>query len=403
MSLKLSSRVENMQPSATLGMAQAARELSDAGVDVVILSAGEPDFATPKAICEVAKRSIDEGKTHYVPVRGTKNMISAMQNKFLRDQGIKYSSEEVMCTSGAKSAILMSLEAVVEDGDEVIIFAPYWVSYIEHIRLVRGVPVVVKCQESDGFMPTGEALAKAITKKTKAIILNSPNNPSGGVISQKQVEELCSVLKGTNIWVISDEIYEKLLFDGTKHYSLAAVSDDMRNRTIVISGASKGYAMTGWRVGVMAGNKSIIAAMNKLQGQQVTCLPEFIQDASAFAFNENEEVKASMDSMLKAYRERRDLGLALFNDVPHVRPFKPEGAFYLWVDFSYYINKKIGGNLIKDDIQLATLMLKEAHVASVPGTPFGSLGFVRFSIASSMEDIKKAVARIKDWLKSASE
>lgn len=396
--LKLSTRVQSMKPSATLGMAQAALELSDAGVDVVVLSAGEPDFDTPKAICEVAKKSIDAGKTHYVSVRGTKTMIAAMQNKFLRDQGVKYSSEEVMCTSGAKSAILMGLEAVVEDGDEVIIFAPFWVSYFEHIRMVRGVPVIVKCEERDGFMPTKKALAEAITKKTKAIILNSPNNPSGGVISQKQIEDLSSVLKDTGIWLISDEIYEKLLFDDAKHYSPAAVNDDMRERTIVISGASKGYAMTGWRVGVMAGNRAVISAMNKLQGQQVTCLPEFIQDASAFALNENQEIKDEISKMLKAYKERRDLGLALFEEIPHLKVFKPEGAFYLWVDFSYYVNKIINNHLIKDDIELATLMLKEAHVASVPGTPFGAPGFVRFSIASALDDIKKAVARIKDWL-----
>lgn len=398
MSLKLSNRVQSMQPSATLGMAQAARELADSGVDVVILSAGEPDFETPKAISEVAKRSIDEGKTHYVPVRGTKNMIAAMQKKFLRDQGISYSFDEVMCTSGAKSAILMSLEAVVEDGDEVIIFAPYWVSYMEHVRMVRGVPVVVECHESDDFMPSSQALKAAITTKTKAIILNSPNNPSGGVISEKQLHEIADVLKGTDIWLISDEIYEKLLFDGAKHHSPAAVSDDMRERTIVISGASKGYAMTGWRVGVMAGNKAIISALNKLQGQQVTCLPEFIQDASAFALNENAEIQGEISSMLSAYKERRDLGISLFKDVPHVKVFKPKGAFYLWVDFSYYLGKKIGNNLIKDDIELATLMLKEAHVASVPGTPFGAKGFLRFSIASSLTDIKKALVRIKDWL-----
>lgn len=398
MSLKLSSRVQNMKPSATLGMAQKARELADTGVDVVALSAGEPDFATPKAIGEVAKRSIDEGKTHYVPVRGTKTMIKAMRHKFLRDQKVSYSDDEVMCTSGAKSAILMALEAVIEDGDEIILFAPYWVSYIEHVRLVRGVPVVVHCEESEGFMPTGAELKKAITNKTKAVILNSPNNPSGGVISLKQLTELSEALLGTDIWLISDEIYEKLLFDDEKHYSPAALSDDMRNRTIVISGASKGYAMTGWRVGVMAGNQAIISAMNKLQGQQVTCLPEFIQDASAFALSEPDEIRDEMAKMGKAYDERRKLGIALFSEIPHIKVFKPKGAFYLWVDFSYYIGKKIGSELAKDDIELATLMLKDAHVASVPGTPFGTSGFLRFSIASSLDDIKKATSRIKDWL-----
>jgi aspartate aminotransferase len=395
---KLSSRVQSMKPSATLGMAQAARDLSDAGIDVVVLSAGEPDFDTPKSICEVAKESIDLGKTHYAPVRGTKNMIQAMQAKFLRDQGVSYSADEVMCTSGAKSAILMSLEAVINDGDEVIIFSPYWVSYIEHIRMVRGVPVIVECQALDNFMPKAVNLKKAITNKTKAVILNSPNNPSGGVISYEQLKELCEVLKDTNIWLISDEIYEKLLFGDAKHYSPAAISNDMRDRTIVISGASKGYAMTGWRVGVVAANKEIIAGLNKLQGQQVTCIPEFIQDASAYALSENDLIKSEIANMCIAYKERRDLGIGLFEQWPHVKVFKPQGAFYLWVDFSYYIGKIIGKNKIKDDIELATLMLKEAHVASVPGTPFGTHGYIRFSIASSTDDIKRAFIRVKEWL-----
>lgn len=396
--LSLSSRVHHMKPSATLGMAQAARELADAGVDVVVMSAGEPDFATPKAICEVGKASIDQGKTHYVPVQGTKSMIRAMQEKFLRDQKVSYGADEVMCTVGAKSAILMALEALIDDGDEVIIFAPYWVSYMAQIRLAGGVPVVISCRSEDGFMPHGNDLARAITKKTKAVILNSPNNPSGGVISKGQLEGLAQVLRGTKIWLISDEIYEKLLFDGHKHYSPASLSDDMRERTIVISGASKAYAMTGWRVGVVAGNKNIIAGMTKLQGQETTCLPEFIQDAAAFAIRESDVVKDELNKMLLAYKERRDASLPLFEKLPHVKVFMPKGAFYIWADFSYYVGKSVGSQKVMDDIDLATRMLKEAHVACVPGTPFGGPGFLRFSIASSKKDIEKACQRINKWL-----
>lgn len=397
--LTLSARVTSMKPSATLGMAQAARDLADKGVDVVVMSAGEPDFLTPKIICEVGKASIDRGRTHYAPVSGTKKMVAAMQKKFLRDQKINYAANEVMCTVGAKSAILLALEAVVNDGDEVVLFAPYWVSYADQVRLAGGVPKIVQCQAKFGFMPTKEDLAQVISAKTKAIILNSPNNPTGGVITKAQLSDLAEKLSGTGIWLISDEIYEKLLFDGAVHYSPAAINDDMRNRTIVISGASKGYAMTGWRVGVVAGCKDIIGAMTKLQGQQTTCLPEFIQDAAAFALEENAEVVDEINKMVEAYGHRRVVGMKLFGALPHVVVFRSPGAFYLWVDFSYYMGKKINGEVIVDDIDLATRMLREAHVASVPGSPFGGVGFLRFSIASSMDDIEKAAQRIGQWLK----
>lgn len=398
MTLEISERVRTMKPSATLGMAQAARELAALGVDVVVMSAGEPDFAAPRVVCDVLNEALKQGKTHYAPVRGSKIMISAMQEKFQRDQKIAYDADQVMCTVGAKAAILMALEAVVNHGDEVIIFAPFWVSYAEQVRLAGGEPVIVSCAREHDFMPTGEDLRRAITPKTKAIILNSPNNPSGGVISKAHLEELASVLQNTAIWVISDEIYEKLLYNSYEHFSPASISDHMRERTIVISGASKAYAMTGFRVGVVAGSKPIIAAMEKLQGQQTTCLPEFIQEAAAFALRENPAMRAEMDMMIAAYKERNDLAIKLFTNIPHVDVYRSKGAFYLWADFSAYVGKEVHGQVIADDIDLATRMLREAHVASVPGTPFGGPGFIRFSIASSAHDIERAAARIHGWL-----
>lgn len=393
--LQLSDRVNEMQPSMTLGMAQAARDLTDQGVDVVVLSAGEPDFTTPQSIRDVAKASLDKGKTHYVPVRGTKAMVAALQKKFAREQKVDYSPDEVMVTVGAKSAIFLALQALLNQGDEVILCAPYWVSYHDQIKLAGGIPVVVQCRREEDFMPRGDKIAKVITKKTKAIILNSPNNPSGGVISKAQLDELADVVRGTDIWIISDEIYEKLLFDDAIHYSPASLNDDMQKRTIVISGASKAYAMTGFRVGVVAGNKSIIGAMVKLQGQQATCLPEFIQDAAALAFLEPPEVSKEVGAMIRAYQDRRDFALKAFAQWPQVNLYKPKGAFYMWADFSFYLSKRF-----VDDIALAEAMLKEAHVATVPGTPFGGPGFLRFSIASSQTDLEKAAIRLGDWLKA---
>lgn len=397
--LLLNERVKNMKPSATLAMAALARNLIDDGVDIVTLSAGEPDFDTPQIIVDVGKASIDAGKTHYAPVRGTKAMNSALREKFRRDQGVSYGADEVMCTVGAKSAILMALKAILEEDDEVIIFAPYWVSYVEQVRLCGGRIVAVQCQAQNNFMPTKEQLLAAITPKTKAIILNSPNNPSGGVIGKDQLEGLAEALHGTSIWVISDEIYEKLLYEDAKHYSPSALSDDMRKRTIVISGASKGYAMTGWRVGFVAGAAKLITAMGNLQGQDTTCLPEFIQDAAAFALWEGPEVKTYLEHMKDAYKARRELALAGFKTLlPKVDVFKPQGAFYIWGDFTAYIGKKVQGREIIDDMDLALRMLQEAHVAGVPGSPFGSPGFLRFSIASAMNDIERAIQRMSTWL-----
>jgi aspartate aminotransferase len=256
----------------------------------------------------------------------------------------------------------------------------------------------VPCKAENNFMPTKEELASRITKKTKALILNSPNNPSGGVISRQQISDIASLISSSSIWAISDEIYEKLIFDNTEHISIASLSDDLRKRTIVISGASKGYAMTGWRVGVVGGEKTIINAMVKLQGQETTCLPEFIQDAAAFALRENDVVVKDMRTMLDAYHERRKLSLNLFSKLPDVQVFKPQGAFYIWADFSYYLGKPLNNRVVEDDMDFTLRMLKEAHVAAVPGSSFGGEGYLRFSIASSEDTIKKAVERIALWL-----
>lgn len=395
----ISDRMKHMKPSATLGMAQAARDLQAKGIDVIALSAGEPDFPTPKAICEVAKRAIDEGKTHYVPVKGIKAIETALITKFLRDQKVRYQADEVMCTVGGKAAIMMALEAIINPGDEVIVCAPYWVSYPVQVELCGGVVRVVHCRAEHNYLPDGEDIRRAITKKTKAVIVNSPNNPTGGVFSKAQVSSIADAVRGTNILVISDEIYEKMLVPGIEHFSPAAVSDDMRERTVVITGASKGYAMTGWRVGFVAGPKAIVKAMIDLQGQTTTCLPEFIQDAAAFALLENDAVLAGIATMNHAYEERRQVALRILAKLPEVSVFASQGAFYIWADFSQVIKRKnASGKPIADDVELATVMLQEAHVACVAGSPFGAPGFLRMSIASSTKDIETAFGRIVHWV-----
>lgn len=398
MQLNMSKRVTSMQPSATLAMAQASRELLEKGIDVISLSAGEPDFVTPTTICDALKKSLDNGQTHYTPVQGTKNLLKAVQYKFKRDQKVHYEINELLVTTGAKSAILLALEALIDDGDEVIIFAPFWVSYKEQVRYAGGTPVIVNCDATNNFMPTKEQLKNAISKNTKAVIINSPNNPTGAVISKKQLQDLAEVLHGTNICLIADEIYERLLFDNNIHYSAASLNDDMKQRTIVISGASKGYAMTGFRVGIVAANKIIISAMTKLQGQNTTCLPEFIQEAACIAFMEDNLLKSQLDEMCKTYQDRRDYALELFKEIPLMKPFKPQGAFYLLIDIRDYLKPNISQKIFIDDNDMALKMLNEAHVATVAGSPFGIPGYLRLSIASSKSDIKKAINTIKNWL-----
>lgn len=396
--LTLSKRIIDMEPSATLKMAQAARELLANGVDVMTLSAGEPDFDTPSVISDVAKHAIDQNLTHYAPVHGNKNILAAMQQKFAREQKVQYGQDEVLCTAGAKSAILYALEAIVNPSDEVIIFAPFWVSYKEQIKLCGGVPVIVSCGADSNFLPTASMLKNVITPRTKAIILNSPNNPSGGVISEQTLKEIAEVLAGTNIWVISDEIYERILFDGHKHFSPASINQDMRDRTIVISGLSKAYAMTGWRVGVVAGNKTIITAIGKLQGQSTTCLPEFIMEAAAYALREPKEVTDSVTRMIEAYTERRAFALRELEKIKNVNVFPPMGAFYVWLDMREYLKDGHNRHNVQDDMELSLKILSEAHVACVAGSPFGSRGFLRLSIASPLEKIAKAIERLASWL-----
>lgn len=397
--LSLSKLLSNAKPSATLAMAQSARDLQNRGLDIAVMSAGEPDLPTPPYIYEKAIEAIKNGKTHYSPVRGNPHMIEAMKEKFARDQKVSYETSEVMCTVGAKSAIMMALKAIVNPRDEVIIFAPYWVSYYEQVLLAQGIPVVVNCQKENEFMPTKKDILQAVTPNTKAIILNSPNNPTGAVISKNCLIDLADILHDTSIWVISDEIYEKLLFDNEVHYSPASLSSDMKERTIVISGVSKAYAMTGWRVGVVAANKEVIKAMAVLQGQETTCLPDFIQEAASYALLEDNKVKEFIKEAVSSYKERRDLGLELASQIPHIDIFKPKGAFYLWIDFSYYIGKAIKERKIKDDMDLSMRILNEAHVALVAGTPFGGKNYLRLSTASSSSDIQKCFSRLQNWLK----
>jgi aspartate aminotransferase len=321
-----------------------------------------------------------------------------MQLKFARDQKVKYDASQVLSTLGAKMAISMALDALVGPGDEVIVLAPYWVSYTDQVRLSGAEPVIVTATAEQGYLPTAAAIKAAITPRTKALILNSPNNPSGAVYPEKLLREIMQVLEGSNVWVISDEIYEHLVFDNEKHVSPASFSPDALARTIVVCGASKGYAMTGWRVGYVGGPKEAVAAIVKLQEQRYTCIPAITQAAAAFALLENAAVTAEIEKMRLAYQSRRDRLMKILEGMPKIRCVRPKGAFYAMLDLSFVIGKELRGSVVKNDEELALRLLSEAHVATVAGTPFGVPGCVRLSLASSMEEIEEGIKRIADFV-----
>lgn len=385
--LTLSKRVTSLAPSATVMMAQKARVMKKSGIDVIAMTAGEPDFHTPEPIVEAAKRALDEKSVFkYTAIKGIDALVDAMLHKFKRDQGIDYTPNEVMSTVGGKAALAFALDAMLDEGDEVIIFSPYWVSYPAQVQLAGGKSVFVTADASTGYVPTIEAFKAAITSRTKAVMLNSPNNPTGAVFPESYLRQVMQVLEGTGIWMISDEIYEHLTFDGHKHVSPASFSADAKSRTLVVSGVAKSYAMTGWRIGTVAGPEALIAGMCKVQGQRYTCATAVAQAAAAYALMEPPELKPILAEMKKAYEHRRDVLASEVAKHEQFKLFKAQGAFYALLDVS-----KICGN---DDIGFSNRLLEEAHVAVVPGTPFGAPGTIRLSLASSLEDILEGFSRL---------
>lgn len=396
--LSLNDRVMKIAPSATLQMKARTKALKDQGINVIPLSAGEPDFETPESIVAVAHEALKKGVSRYTATRGTDELISAMQLKFARDQRVRYDATQVLSTLGAKCAISLALDAVAGPGDEVIVLAPFWVSYTEQVRLSGAQPVIVTATAEEGYLPSASAIKAAITPRTKAIILNSPNNPTGAVWNEKLLREIMQVVEGTNVWVISDEIYEHLVFDDEKHVSPASFSDDALSRTIVICGGSKGYAMTGWRVGFVGGPKDIVAAMVKLQEQRYTCIPAICQAAAAYALLEDAALTKQIEVMRSAYQQRRDRLMQILTQLPDIKTVRPKGAFYALLDLSKVIGKEHRGAKVVSDEDLALRLLSEAQVATVAGTPFGVPGCVRISLASSMADIEEGVKRIAQWM-----
>jgi aspartate aminotransferase len=372
-----------------------ALSMRAAGVDVISFGVGEPDFDTPKHIREEAIRAIEEGFTRYTAVGGIPELKNAIVEKFKRDNNLSYEPDEVMVSCGGKHVLYNLAQAFLNPGDEVIIPAPYWVSYPPIVILAGASPVIVGTQEADDFKLSPESLEKAITPRTRLLILNSPSNPTGSVYTESELRALIEVILKYNIWVISDEIYEKLIFDDRPFHSVAQLSEEAKSKTFVVNGVSKTYAMTGWRIGYVAGPRQIMAGMTKIQSQSTSNPNSIAQKAAVAALNGPQD---SIEAMVEAFVSRREYLLERLNAIKGVHCNVPGGAFYAFPNFSHYFNAETEGRAIKGSVDLCEYLLTEARVALVPGIAFGDDSFMRFSYATGLETIKEGLDRIESAL-----
>ena len=397
--IHLSDRVKNMEESATLAMAAKAREFKEKGVDVISLSLGEPDFKTPKHIQEGAKAAIDENKWFsYPPVNGYLDLRKAIAEKFKNENGLEYTPDQIVVSNGAKQSIINVMLSIINPGDEVIVFSPYWVSYTAAIGLAEGIPVLIKGSLEDDFKATAQQLKEAITPKTRAIIFSSPCNPTGSVFTKEELEKIAEVvLEHEGIYVMSDEIYEHINYTDA-HASIGAVPG-MADRTITINGMAKGFAMTGWRVGYIGAPTWIAKACNKIQGQLTSANCSIAQRATLTALTTD---LGPTIEMTKEYRNRRELVYKLLNEIPGFKTNMPKGAFYFFPDVSSYFGKSVGETTINNASDLCLYLLENAHVSLVTGEAFGDSNCIRLSYAASEENLKEAVVRMKAALSKLS-
>lgn len=393
----IANRILEMKASATLEMTRRSRELKDKGVDVIALSIGEPDFDTPDHIKEAGKAAIDNNITHYPPVPGFPELRKAVADKLKRDNRLDFNASQVVISNGAKQSITNVLMCILNAGDEVIVPAPYWVSYPSMIKLAEGKPVILNTSIEDDFRVTADQIEAAITPKTKAFLFSSPSNPTGSVYTKEELANIAKVFEShPDITIISDEIYEYNLFSG-KHESIASFPA-IKEQVVVVNGVSKGFAMTGWRIGYIAAPQVIADACTKLQGQYTSGAGTISQMAALEAISTPPEDSADIKKMVTAFHNRRDLLIDLLREIPGVITNVPEGAFYLFPDFSHYFGKSNGEVHINNSTDLCMYLLDKAHVALVPGEAFGSPECIRISYAASNEQIAEAVNRIKPAL-----
>jgi len=390
---RLADRINALEESSTLAMTKMARELAAQGHKVISLSVGEPDFKTPAHICEAAKKAIDDGFHGYSPVAGYPDLRKAIADKLKRDNNIDWKPENIVVSTGAKHSLANVIQVLINPGDEVIIFAPYWVSYSEMVKLAEGKSVIVDGAFDNDFKVTAAQLEAAITPKTRIVMYASPNNPTGAVYSEKELREIAAVLeKHEDVYVLADEIYEYINFTEEGHFSIGSIPA-LKERVITVNGVAKGFAMTGWRIGFIAAAKWISEGVEKLQGQVTSGTNSIAQKAATVAFNGTMEPTKEMS---KAYERRRDLVIGLLKEIPGFKVRIPDGAFYAFPDISYYFGKSDGTTTIKDSDDFSNWILNKYFVSTVAGSGFGAPNCIRISTAAADESLVEAVQRIKD-------
>jgi aspartate aminotransferase len=394
--MKLAARISLIKPSPTLTIQAKANALKAAGRDIIGFGAGEPDFDTPQNIKTAAVRALEAGFTKYTPVGGIDELKDAVIAKLQRDNGLTYKRSEVVISCGAKHSLFNIAHVLFEEGDEVVIPSPYWVSYTDIVYLTGAQPVVIKTNVGDGFKLQPDQLEAAITPRTRAIIISSPSNPAGVTYTLKELDALAEVIVRKRIMIISDDIYEKIIYDNLPFYTLAQLSDELKRLSIVVNGVSKTYAMTGWRIGYAAGAEEIIAAITKYQSQNTSNPTSIAQKAAVEALNGPQE---SVEIMRQEFQRRRDVITKKLNAIPGVTCLKPQGAFYVFPNVASYYGRSFGGKKITNSAEMATYLLDESNVALVPGGDFGHDDHIRLSYATSMEQIEKGVERIGEALK----
>jgi len=388
----LSKRAQALKPSPTLAISAKEKALKAQGIDIAGFGAGEPDFDTPEHIKKAAIDAINEGFTKYTPVGGIDPLKDAIIEKFRRDNGLEYKREQILVSCGGKHSLYNLFQAIFEEGDEVLIPSPYWVSYPPMVELAGAKPVIVETEEKEDYQITREILSRYVTAKTKAIVLNYPSNPVGSVYSLRNLEEIGKMAVEKGFYIISDEIYEKLAYDEYRHTSIASLDKAIREKTIIAHGVSKTYSMTGWRIGFTAGPAEVVAAMSNIQSQSTSNPTSISQKAAVAALNGSQE---SIALMLEQFKKRRDFLVSGFRSLEGITCYNPKGAFYVFPNFSAVLGKTYKGTKIDTSTALTALLLEEFHTAVVPGVEFGKEGYLRLSFATSMEVIEKGFERIK--------
>ena len=394
---RIATRTASISPSLTLAISAKAKAMKEAGESVVSFGVGEPDFNTPDHIVSAAKLALDNGYTKYTPSSGLLPLRKAISEKFKTDNNLDYEPSQIIVSNGAKHSIFNACYAVIEEGDEVIIPAPYWLTYPEVVKVCGGVPKYIECKKENKFKFTAKDLEKAITPKTKMLIFNSPSNPTGAVYTEEEVREIAKVCVENEIFVLSDEIYEKLCYNGVKPFSIGACSKEMYDLTITINGVSKSYAMTGWRIGYLGAPKDVAKAIDSFQSHATSNACSIAQYATLEALSSPQE---EIDKMVEIFDNRRKKLLGLIADIDGVTAVEPDGAFYVMLVVDGLYGKSINGKTVTDSVSFAEILLEEEKVATVPGIPFGSPDCIRLSYALSESDIEEGLTRIKRFVET---